>query len=110
MDIDMVLMEDMQHQRSMQKDPDVLFCLSMVDKFKQLSVEQKELAQLEVLQVMMRARMSQNPPPIPICSEAPFNFQPQQYSANTSANTPATQTMYSSNYTPIYHQLSSYKG
>ena len=44
-----------EEQRKRQ-DPDVLFCLSLVPRFKNFNEDMKELAQIEVLQTLRRLR------------------------------------------------------
>lgn len=43
-------------QQKMLVDQDALFCLSLVDKFRELTQDQRHLAQREILEVLYRAK------------------------------------------------------
>lgn len=43
-------------QQKMLHDQDVLFALSLVDKFRELDQDQRSLAQTEIIQILQRAK------------------------------------------------------
>lgn len=43
-------------QQSMIQDHDVMFCMSLVDKFRQLDQDQRTIAQMEILNVLHGAK------------------------------------------------------
>ena len=51
-----MLMKYISDEQNIYNNPDTLFCLSLVDKFKQMIREQKEVKQIEVLRAIQRYR------------------------------------------------------
>ena len=51
-----MLMKSVSDERNRNNDPDILFCLILVDKIKQMNGEQKEVMQIEVLQAIELCR------------------------------------------------------
>lgn len=57
--VDEALIERLKDEQKIQRNPNYLFCQSLVAKLDALSADQQEIVQIEILQVLRRARASE---------------------------------------------------
>ena len=55
-DVTRAMLDVIRTQQSMIQDQDVMFCMSLVDKFRQLDQDQRTFAQVEILEVLHSAQ------------------------------------------------------